>query len=102
MEGSINLKTIRRHKWLTKKYDQSLSLGELISIVDPAISRHSKFELNNMNKILDQVGLILQNVNGVDLKISCESRGVRHLAGELGMLDHLESVVSDLKRVYKA
>ena len=59
------------------------------------------FELNKMTRIVGQVGLILQNVEGVDLNISPQNRGVRHLAHELGMLDEIDQVVSDLRRVYR-
>ena len=79
-----------------------ISLGELIEVVDPAFSKHTKFELNKMTRIVDSVGLILQNVSGVDLTINAENKGVRHLAQELGMLDEIDQVVGDLKRVYRA
>lgn len=55
-----------------------------------------------MARILDSVGLILQNVSGVDLAISAESKGVRHLAKELGMGSQIEQMVADLRRVYRA
>ena len=73
----------------------------MIAVLDPAFSRHSKFEINKMTRILDQVGLILQNVSGVDININADNQGVKHLAAELGMMDEIESVVTDLKRVYK-
>jgi hypothetical protein len=33
-----------------------------------------------MNRILDSVGLILQNISGIELNIGSESRGVMDLA----------------------
>lgn len=54
-----------------------------------------------MERILEQVERILQNVNQVELSINAENQGVRHLAKELGMMNEIDCVVSDLKRVYK-
>jgi hypothetical protein len=48
------------------------------------------------------VGLILQNVNGVELTISSESKGVKHLARELGMGGQIEQMVSALRKVYRS
>ena len=98
----IELKDLSRHTWISKRYNPAICLGELIEVVDPSSSSHSKFEENKMSRIFDQIGLILQNVNSVDLTITGDSKGVEHLAYELGMMDKKEQVVADLKRVYKA
>jgi hypothetical protein len=55
-----------------------------------------------MSRILDSVGLILQNVSGVELTISSESKGVKHLARELGMGGQIEQMVSALRKVYRS
>lgn len=55
-----------------------------------------------MVRIIDSVGLILQNVSGVELTISAESKGVRHLAKELGMGSQIEEMVAELRRVYRS
>ena len=62
IKNNFELKDLQKHSWISKKYNSVISLGELIEIVDPAHSRHSKFELNKMTRIVEQVGLILQNV----------------------------------------
>ena len=85
--SKMKLKLPRNHKWFSKAYKSIVSLTELIKVVDPAFSKHSKLELNKMSKILDSIGLILQNVSGVDLVISAEHEGVKNLAQELGMTD---------------
>jgi hypothetical protein len=101
-DHNLELRVLRKHKWFSKTYNELITLGELLEVVDPAFSRHSKFELNKMTRIIDSVGLILQNVTGVDLTINADNKGVQHLARELGMSDEIGQVVSDLKKVYRS
>lgn len=55
-----------------------------------------------MVRILDSVGLILQNVTGIELNINAENKGVIDLAKELGMKKEVEKVVAELKKIYKS
>ena len=54
-----------------------------------------------MTRILDSIGLILQNVSGIDLSISSDTKGVVDLAKELGMVNEIERVVNELRKIYK-
>lgn len=47
-----------------------------------------------MNKIMDSVSLILQNVSEVEAKISPDNREVVWLAKELGMGKEIEKVIA--------
>lgn len=73
----------------------------MIEVVDPSSDFKSKFEISKMNKILDSVSLILQNVAEVQAAISADNREVQWLARELGMGREVEKVVAELKKVYK-
>lgn len=42
-ESSMELRRLRRHKWFSKSYNQIITLGELVEVVDPTISSQSKF-----------------------------------------------------------
>ena len=54
-----------------------------------------------MNKILDSVSLILQNVTEVQASITADNKEVQWLAKQLGMGCEMEKVVFELKKVYK-
>lgn len=69
-------------------------MGEMIEVVDPSSDFKSKFEISKMNKILDSVSLILQNVAEVQASISADNREVQWLARELGMGREVEKVVT--------
>jgi len=45
-----------------------------------------------MNRILDSVSMILQNVNNLDVHITIENKGVIYLAKELGMGNELDKM----------
>ena len=52
----------------------------MIEVVDPSSDFKSKFEISKMNKILDSVSLILQNVTEVQASISADNKEVQWLA----------------------
>jgi len=76
-------------------------LSDILNVVNPTYSKRSKLELNKMARILDSVGLILQNVSGTDLNITTDNKGVIDLAKELGMNNEIEKVVAELKKIYR-
>ena len=42
-DNSLELSDLRKHRWFSKTYHSVVTLGELIAVLDPAFSRHSKF-----------------------------------------------------------
>jgi hypothetical protein len=74
----------------------------MISVADPTSKIRSKFEINKMNKIIDSIGLILQNSSSIaDLNLKEDSIHLVYLARELGMGGQMEKIIHELKKVYK-
>ena len=74
----------------------------MIDVVDPSINSKSHVEISKMNKIMDSVAMILQNVTGTEVTITTNNKHIGWLAKELGMPREVRRLVEELKKVYRS
>ena len=87
---------------MDKKYNEMISLGEMIDVVDPSVNSKSQVEISKMNRIMDSVSMILQNVTNTEVAISPDNKHIGWLAKELGMPREVGRLVAELRKVYRA